>query len=474
MGIESVFRSVAGADWQGGAGGGLSASEFAAFLKDKAGADGQFGKSEFTKTAESLGLAGDESKSILDVFGKDGQISVDKFRDLLEKSAGSDKAFNLDELKGGLDRLVGRAEDRLADLKDPAADFGKDAGADKAIGKEEFKALAERAGVDETTADKAFDNIAGDDGEISAREFKDAFGSTKIREEKLANGIERAAKGDQGNEPSFAQFGRDAGADAKIDENEFQALAEEAGISEEDAEEAFARLAGADGELTRGEFAAEDGFGSGKVSEEDFRSRIEELAGSDETSGSGESSSASESDDEPSTSGSSSGSDDWSVQNADGQSTIKLGDKYTITAKEADASWLVKNEETGQETRIHGDPHVDLNNDGSTDFDFKDDMTLQLDDGTKITVGTADAGNGTTFSSELTITNGDNAIQVSGLAPGEQDGKLTVSQSMNGEEVDDRVDDGGLTVDEAGSGWTEAGTGDVVDQNLINRVEAAA
>lgn len=498
MGIESVFRSMAGADWQSANGGGLSTEEFAAFLKDKAGADGSFGKEEFAKTAKSLGLGGDESKSIMDAFGKDGQMSVDKFRDLLEKSAGSDKAFNLDELKGGLEKLADKADAKLEDEKNPVADFAKDAGADKAITKDEFKAIAERAGVDEKTAEKAFENIAGGDDKISKDEFKEAFGDTKVGEDKLGKAIEKAAKGEEksADDKPFAAFARDAGADGAMDKNEFKALAEKAGVDGETAEKAFDKIAGADGKISKDEFKAEGGLGSGQVSEEDFKSKVEELAGSDESeeacgcsssdeteetdeSASGaddasESGDANECEDKPSSSGSGSADSEWSVQNADGQSTIKLGDKYTITANEADSSWIVKNEETGQETKIHGDPHVDLNNDGSNDFDFKNDMTWQLDDGTKITVNTVDAGNGTTLSSGLTITNGDNAIEVTGLASGDTDGKLTVSQSMNGEEVDEAMDDGGLTIEEAGSGWTEIGTGDVVDQNLINAAEAAA
>lgn len=479
MGIESVFKSIAGADFKAAEGGGLSASEFAAFLKDKAGADANFVKDEFSKVASSFGRPGSESNAILEAFGKDGQISVDKFRNLLEQSAGSDKAFNLDELKGGLEKLSQRAEDKLADAKDPAADFRKDAGADKSISKDEFKAIAERAGVDEKTAAKAFDKMAGGDDAISKDEFKEAFGDTKVGKDALAKKMDKLGGEEKGrSEDDFAKFGRDAGADGEMDMNEFKALAEKAGVEGEDASKAFDTMAGADGKLSKDEFKAKDGFGAGKVSEEDFKSKVEDLAGDDEcgcddkqasesnASGSGapETTAGEKDCDDPSKA-------DWSVEHgANGQSTVELGEKYSISMNEADSSWTVTNNETGEETKISGDPHVDVGNDGKNDFDFKKDMTFQLDDGTKITVDTIDAGNGTTLSSGLTITNGDNAIQVEGLATGGQDGNLAVTQSMRGEEADQDVADG-LTIDEAGSGWTDP-NGDVVDQELINKAEA--
>ncbi|MCP3476499.1 DUF1521 domain-containing protein [Bradyrhizobium sp. CCGUVB1N3] len=48
----------------------------------------------------------------------------------------------------------------------------------------------------------------------------------------------------------------------------------------------------------------------------------------------------------------------WTHEVKDGKATINLGDKYTITAKENDGTWMVRNNETGHVTKIHGDPHV--------------------------------------------------------------------------------------------------------------------
>ena len=163
----------------------------------------------------------------------------------------------------------------------------------------------------------------------------------------------------------------------------------------------------------------------------------------------------------------------WTHEVKDGEATIRLGDKYTIQAREDGASWTVTNNETGKSTKISGDPHVDVNNDGKNDFDFKKDMTFKLDDGTKITVGTVPGENGTTYSSKLTITNGDNAMQVSGLNSGDGDGKLAVTQSTEGETVDDLQNDGAQTIYENGGAW-ENKNGQSVTQQVIDAAEAAA
>ncbi|PJI53950.1 hypothetical protein CTI14_21520 [Methylobacterium radiotolerans] len=168
-------------------------------------------------------------------------------------------------------------------------------------------------------------------------------------------------------------------------------------------------------------------------------------------------------------------SDVWSHEVKDGQATIRLGDKYTIKANEEDESWTVTNNETGKTMKVSGDPHVDANNDGKNDFDFKKDMTFKLDDGTKITVGTVPGGdNDATYSSTLTITNGANAMQLTGLG-GEFDGKnnLEVTQSMQGSVVDQLANDGSNTIYENGGAWATGG-GHTVDQAYIDRAEAMA
>lgn len=165
----------------------------------------------------------------------------------------------------------------------------------------------------------------------------------------------------------------------------------------------------------------------------------------------------------------------WTHSVKDGKAEINLGDKYTITAQEDGEAWTVKNNETGAVTKISGDPHVDVGNDGKNDWDFKKDMTFQLDDGTKISVGTVPADNGTTYSSELTITNGDKAMRVTGLA-GDHDGKnnLEVIQSDEGGASIDSFTPDGFVVTENGSNWTSRLDGATITQAIINNAEKTA
>lgn len=166
-------------------------------------------------------------------------------------------------------------------------------------------------------------------------------------------------------------------------------------------------------------------------------------------------------------------SDVWTHEKTgDGTAEIRLGDKYTINLEEGDESFTVRNNQTGAVTRVWGDPHVDKDADGKTDFDFKKDMTFQLEDGTKITVKTVPGGkDGTTFSSELTITNGNNAIQVTGLAS-DKDGKnnLEVVQSNAGTTLDQLTADGAQVIYERGKDWVGA-NGQSIDQAAINVAE---
>jgi len=164
----------------------------------------------------------------------------------------------------------------------------------------------------------------------------------------------------------------------------------------------------------------------------------------------------------------------WTHETKDGQATIRLGDKYTITVNEKDASWTVRNNQTGHVTKVHGDPHVDDDKDGKNDFDFKKDMTFQHEDGTKITINTVPYGNGATLSSKLTITNGSNAITVEGLGQ-DKDGadNLKVKQSNAGATLDPLTSDGAETIYERGQDWVNR-SGQVINQALIDAAEQAA
>jgi Ca2+-binding RTX toxin-like protein len=164
---------------------------------------------------------------------------------------------------------------------------------------------------------------------------------------------------------------------------------------------------------------------------------------------------------------------EWHVSEIkDGKGTITLGDRYEIKLDESKSSWTIIDKSDCSETEIWGDPHVDVGNEGKTDWDFKKDSSFVLEDGTKITVNTVEVNKkGATVSSTLTITNGENAVQVTGLAS-KADGKdnLAVVQSNDGVKLDESTDDGAFTVKEAGTNWTI--NGQTVTQALINQAEA--
>jgi hypothetical protein len=78
---------------------------------------------------------------------------------------------------------------------------------------------------------------------------------------------------------------------------------------------------------------------------------------------------------------------------------------YTITVTSGSVV-TVHNKNTGETYRVWGDPHVQV--DGVQAFDFKETMTIVLNDGTKVTIDTAPWGNsGATVASRVTITNPD-------------------------------------------------------------------
>lgn len=81
-------------------------------------------------------------------------------------------------------------------------------------------------------------------------------------------------------------------------------------------------------------------------------------------------------------------------------------DRYKIDINEANSQIKVTDKQDESKSfRIHGDPHVDIGNDGDTDFDFKKDMTIDLEDGTKLHLQTTPSKHhqGETLSSSLAI-----------------------------------------------------------------------
>ena len=154
----------------------------------------------------------------------------------------------------------------------------------------------------------------------------------------------------------------------------------------------------------------------------------------------------------------------WSVTNTGGgQDSIDLGN-YTLTANKANSQWVLTNKRTGQATNVSGDPHV--NQTDGNNWTFKNNMSFQLDDGTRITVKTTPYGNGQTLSDELDISKGGQGMVVSGLAS--NDGSpLKVTTGVNGYGLDAQ----NFNVPEIYEGTTDWETfaGQTVNQGLVDR-----
>lgn len=141
---------------------------------------------------------------------------------------------------------------------------------------------------------------------------------------------------------------------------------------------------------------------------------------------------------------------------------------------ERNSEIFIKNANTGETTRIWGDPHVDV--DGKRAFDFWGTTTFTLENGTKITINTEQYGKNPAeyVSSQVVITKGDNAIVVDGISQN-QIGDLSVSMSQNGQLVDAMARDGFTLHENAtGSSWRSEFTGQVATQADLNATRVGA
>jgi hypothetical protein len=159
----------------------------------------------------------------------------------------------------------------------------------------------------------------------------------------------------------------------------------------------------------------------------------------------------------------------WNAQlQGQGKGSIDLGDGYTLDLDENNSQITIHNEETGETTKIWGDPHVDV--DGKHAFDFAGTTTFTLENGTKITINTEQwKGNPDAYvASKVTITKGDQAIVVDGISQNKL-GDLNVSMSNNGRAIDAATRDGFVLNENAsGSGWRSDLTGKVATQDDLN------
>lgn len=163
----------------------------------------------------------------------------------------------------------------------------------------------------------------------------------------------------------------------------------------------------------------------------------------------------------------------WQVQQDGGKAHIDLGN-YTLDLNEGNSEFVLTNKETGEKTRIWGDPHMEVN--GKAVGDFYGTMTLHLDDGTKITIHTTpyDKNNKMTLSTELVITKDDQAMVIQGLDQNKL-GDLQIGQVADGGDFVDWVNDDGVSIfeDTNGGGWQRLDDGGFltkVDRNFLGTI----
>lgn len=148
----------------------------------------------------------------------------------------------------------------------------------------------------------------------------------------------------------------------------------------------------------------------------------------------------------------------WTVNQSGDRAHIDLGN-YTLDLNKADSSFVLTNKATGETTRIWGDPHFEIN--GQQIGTFKGPMTLNLDDGTKITIypKASTDGKNVSYTNQLVITRGDRAMDVAGLDQQTGD-PLDIAQSpIGGQLIDLLAPDGAELYENAGgqgaSSWFE-------------------
>jgi Domain of Unknown Function (DUF1521) len=146
---------------------------------------------------------------------------------------------------------------------------------------------------------------------------------------------------------------------------------------------------------------------------------------------------------------------------------------YRITCGD-DNTVNIFNKNTGEVYNVAGDPHVSV--DGKHAFDFWGTTTLQLDDGTKVTINTtpANGNSDATLASRVTITNGDYGVRISGVDSNTK-GDLKIDETHGcGELLDALTPDGNKIYENpCGPGFLgfEGGHLQKVDQDYINHTD---
>ncbi|EEX34258.1 MULTISPECIES: DUF1521 domain-containing protein [Vibrio] len=120
-----------------------------------------------------------------------------------------------------------------------------------------------------------------------------------------------------------------------------------------------------------------------------------------------------------------------SYEPSSGKATLE-NDRYTINIDESSSEIEVIDKQNPEDSfRIYGDPHFDIGNDGDTDFDFKKDMSIELDDGTKLHIHTTPTSNGETLATSLAIEEPDGSGWYIEGIDSDQKGDLEVKEYNN-------------------------------------------
>jgi hypothetical protein len=157
-----------------------------------------------------------------------------------------------------------------------------------------------------------------------------------------------------------------------------------------------------------------------------------------------------------------------------GGKAVFENDNYRITAGDNNEVHIF-NKKTGEDYKIWGDPHVNI--DGKHEFDFWGTTTFALEDGTKVTIETTpwNGNKNMTLASTVNITNGDYGVQIKGVDTNKV-GDLQINEAKGwGETLDWTHDDGNvLQENPAGKGFLAVdaqGNIQKVDQNYINKTD---
>lgn len=158
----------------------------------------------------------------------------------------------------------------------------------------------------------------------------------------------------------------------------------------------------------------------------------------------------------------------------EGGKAVFENDNYRITAGDNNEVHIF-NKKTGEDYKIWGDPHVNI--DGKHEFDFWGTTTFALEDGTKVTIETTpwNGNQNATVASTVNITNGDYGVQIKGVDTNKV-GDLQINEAEGWGEVLDWTHADGNTLQEnpAGKGFLAVdadGKIQKVDQNYINKTD---